>query len=124
MFAAAEADEQLRDDELVSIVTMKDVFKGYAESDIITLYKEYKNRFSEKSYMEISRIMVPQIPEELYMGTLAILADLIVLDFNIDMKESSFISIVASVMGHNDIVVKTLLISSLSKKLLMDVGQK
>lgn len=124
MFGMAEADGQIRDDELISIVTMKEIFKGYSEHDIVVLYKEYRERFSEKNFTEISYIMVSQIPAELYMGTLSVLADIIALNFNIDMKEGSFISIVANTMGISDVAVKTLLLASLSKKLLMDVGKE
>lgn len=124
MFGMAEADGSMRDDELISIVTMKEIFKGYSEHDIVVLYKEYKERFSDKNFTEIAYIMASQIPAELYMGTLSVLADIIALDFNIDMKEGSFISIVANVMGISDTAVKTLLLASLSKKLLMDVGRE
>lgn len=124
MFGMAEADGQIRDDELISIVTMKEIFKGYSEHDIVVLYKEYRERFSSKNFTEISYIMVSQIPAELYMGTLSALADIIALNFNIDMKEGSFISIVANTMGISDVAVKTLLLASLSKKLLMDVGKE
>lgn len=124
MFGMAEADGRMRDDELISIVTMKEIFKGYSEHDIVVLYKEYKERFSDKNFTEIAYIMASQIPAELYMGTLSVLADIIALDFNIDIKEGSFISIVANVMGVSDVAVKTLLLASLSKKLLMDVGRE
>lgn len=124
MFAVAEADDTIRDDELVSIVTMKEVFKGYTEYDILTLYKEYKERFAEHTFSDTAYIMTQQIPEELYMGTLSVLADIIVLDFNVDMKEGSFISIAAHHMGISDVAVKTLLLASLSKKLMMNVGKE
>ncbi|MCB9044772.1 MAG: hypothetical protein H6550_01410 [Chitinophagales bacterium] len=124
MFGVAEADDHLREDELISIVTMKEVFKGYSEVDIINLYKEYKVRFEDKPFTETAYIMAKQIPAELYMGTLSILADIIVLDFNIDIKEGSFISIVANTMGISDVAVKTLLLASLSKKLLMTTGKE
>lgn len=124
MFATAEADGQMRDDELISIVTMKDVFKGYTEHDIIVLYKEYKQRFADKNFTEIAYIMSSNIPAELYMGTLSIMADVIALNFDVDIKETSFISIVASIMGVADLTVKTLLLASLSKKLLMNVAQE
>lgn len=124
MFATAEADGHMRDDELISIVTMKDVFKGYTEHDIIVLYKEYKQRFADKTFTEIAYTMSSNIPAELYMGTLSIMADVIALNFDVDMKETSFISIVANIMGVADLTVKTLLLASLSKKLLMNVGQE
>lgn len=124
MFAVAEADDHLRDDELISIVTMKEIFKGYTEQDIITLYKEYKVRFEDKTFTDTAYIMAKQIPAELHMGVLSILADVILLDFNIDMKEGSFISIVANTMGISDVAVKTLLLTSLSKKLLMTAGKE
>lgn len=124
MFGMAEADGHMRDDELISIVTMKEIFKGYAEHDIVVLYKEYKSRFSDKNFTEIAYIMASQIPPELYMGTLSIMADIIALNFDVDMREGSFISIVANVMGVSDVAVKTLLLASLSKKLLMNVGQE
>lgn len=124
MFATAEADGQMRDDELISIVTLKEVFKGYSEHDIIVLYKEYKTRFADKNFTEIAYTMANNIPAELYMGTLSIMADLIALNFDVNMKESSFIMIVASIMGVSDLTVKTLLLASLSKKLLMNVAQE
>lgn len=124
MFGVAEADGQLREDELINIVTMKNVFNGYAEHDIITLYKEYKTRFEDKTFSDIAHIMVSQIPAELYMATLSVLADIIVLDFNVDMKESSFMSIVANTMGITDVAVKTLLLTSLSKRLMMSAGKE
>lgn len=123
MFATAEADGQMRDDELISIVTMKNIFHGYHESDIMSLYKEYKTRFAEKPFTEVANIMSRQIPEELYMATLSILADIIVLDFNVDIKEGSLISIVAASMGVSDMAVKTLLLTSLSKKLMINTGR-
>lgn len=83
MFGMAEADGRMRDDELISIVTMKEIFKGYSEHDIVVLYKEYKERFSDKNFTEV-----------------------------------------ANVMGVSDVAVKTLLLASLSKKLLMDVGRE
>ncbi len=58
------------------------------------------------------------------MATLSVLADIIVLDFNVDMKESSFMSIVANTMGITDIAVKTLLLTSLSKRLMMSAGKE
>lgn len=124
MFAAAEADSQMRDDELISIVTMKEIFKGYTEADIVVLYNEYKIRFTGKNFTETAYILASQIPSELFMGTLSILADVILLDFNVDQKEGSFISIVANTMGISDVAVKTLLLSSLSKKLLMNAGKE
>lgn len=124
MFAVAEADDKIRDDEMVSIISMKDIFKGYADVDILNLYKEYQGRFSEQTFSEIAYIMTKQIPEELYMGTLSVLADIIVLDFNVDMKEGSFISIVANNMGISDVAVKTLLLASLSKKLLLNMNNE
>lgn len=124
MFAVAEADDHLRDDELISIVTMKEIFKGYTEQDIVTLYKEYKVRFKDKTFSDTAYIMTKHIPPELHMGVLSILADVILLDFNIDMKEGSFISIVANTMGISDVAVKTLLLTSLSKKLLMTAGKE
>lgn len=124
MFAVAEADGHIRDDELVTIVTMKEIFKGYSEQDIVALYKEYKTRFEDKSNTEIAFIMTQQIPEELFMGVLSIMADIIVLDFNVDMKEGSIISIVANAMGITDVAVKTLLVASLSKKLMMSAGKE
>lgn len=123
MFAVAEADDHIRDDELVSIVSMKEVFKGYTEQDIFTLYNEYKSRFADNSFSDIAGTMCTHIPEELFMGTLSVLADIIVLDFNVDIKEGSFISIVANFMGISDVAVKTLLLTSLSKKLMMNAGQ-
>lgn len=123
MFAVAEADGHMREDELISIVTMKEVFKGYSEQDIVALYHEYKSRFEDKNYTEIAYIMAKQIPEELFMGVLSVLADIIVLDFNVDMKEGSIISIIANTMGISDIAVKTLLVASLSKKLMMNAGK-
>ncbi len=124
MFGVAESDGQLREDELINIVTMKEVFKGYSEHDIITLYKEYKTRFEDKSFSDIAHIMVSQIPPELHMATLSVLADIIVLDFNVDMKEGSFISIVANTMGISDVAVKTMLLTSLSKRLMMTAGKE
>jgi uncharacterized tellurite resistance protein B-like protein len=124
MFGVAEADGGIREDELINIVTMKEVFKGYSEHDIITLYKEYKARFEDKTFSDIAYIMAKQIPPELYMATLSILADIIVLDFNVDMKESSFMSIVANTMGITDVAVKTLLLTSLSKRLMMTAGKE
>lgn len=124
MFGVAEADGGLREDELINIVTMKEIFKGYSEHDIITLYKEYKKRFEDKSFSDIAYIMANQIPPELHMATLSILADIIVLDFNVDMKEGSFISIVANTMGISDVAVKTLLLTSLSKRLMMSAGKE
>lgn len=124
MFGVAEADGGLRDDELINIVTMKEIFKGYSEHDIITLYKEYKKRFEDKSFSDIAHIMAGQIPPELHMATLSVLADIIVLDFNVDIKEGSFISIVANTMGISDVAVKTLLLTSLSKRLMMSAGKE
>lgn len=124
MFGVAEADGHLCEDELINIVTMKEVFKGYSEQDIITLYKEYKTRFEDKSFGDIAHIMAGQIPPELHMATLSVLADIIVLDFNVDMKEGSFISIVANTMGITDVAVKTMLLTSLSKRLMMSAGKE
>ncbi|MCB0700618.1 MAG: TerB family tellurite resistance protein [Chitinophagales bacterium] len=123
MFATAEADGQMREDELISIVTMKDVFRGHNEQDIIALYKEYKERFADKDFSETASIMTRQIPEELFLATLSILADIIVLDFNVDIKEGSFISIVANHMGISDTAVKVLLLTALSRKLMMNTGR-
>jgi uncharacterized tellurite resistance protein B-like protein len=124
MFAVAEADGQMRDDELIAVVTMKEIFKGYHEQDIVQLYKEYKKRFEGMSFTDTANILARQIPDELAMATLSLLGDVIVLDFNVDIKESSFMSIVAHVMGVSDTAVKTLLLASLSKKLMINVGQK
>lgn len=124
MFAVAEADDKIRDDEMVSIISMKDIFQGYADVDILNLYKEYQERFAQQTFSETAHIMTQQIPEELYMGVLSVLADIIVLDFNVDMKEGSFISIVANCMGLSDVAVKTLLLASLSKKLLLDMNKQ
>lgn len=124
MFAMAEADKALRDEELVSIVTMREIFKDYTEHDIVMLFQEYRQKFADKNFTEIAYITVRQIPAELYMGVLSVLADVIVLDFNIDAKEGAFISIVANTMGISDVAVKTLLLTSLSKKLLMNIGKE
>lgn len=124
MFTMAEADTHLSNEELITVVTMKDVFTDYTEQDIITLYREYKVRFEGKGFAEICNVMVRQIPEELYMGTLSVLADVAVTDFNIDLKEGSFISIVASAMGISDVSTKTLLLASLSKKLMVNAGSE
>lgn len=123
MFAAAESDGNMRDDELVSIVTMKEVFKGYSEADIVGLYREYKKRFSEKPNEEIAHIMSRQIPDELSLATLSLLADIIVLNFNVDVNEGSFITTAASAMGISDVAVKTILMTSLSKKLMMNTSR-
>lgn len=123
MFAAAEADGQMRNDELIAVVTMKEIFKGYTEADIVQLYKEYKQRFENLSFTDKAHILARQVPEELAMGTLSMMADVIVLDFNVDIKEGSFISIVANVLGISDVAVKTLLLTSLSKKLIINMGQ-
>lgn len=123
MFAIAESDAKLGNDELTDIVTMRNIFTDYAEQDIISLYKEYKNRFKNKGFSEISSVMVGQIPDELRIGTLSILADIAVTDFNIDKKEGAFFSIVAHAMGITDLAMKTLLMAALSKKLLMDVSK-
>lgn len=124
MFAVAEADGAMRDDELISIITMREIFKDYSEHDIVVLFHEYKQRFADKSFTEVAYIMAKQIPAELYMGVLSVMADIIVLDFNVDMKEGSFISIAANTMGISDTAVKTLLLTSLSKKLLMNMGKE
>lgn len=123
MFAAADADGKMDDNELVSIVTMRNVFREQTEADIMALYKEYQVRFADKQFSEIAEIMSRQIPEELYMATLSLLADIIMMDFNVDIKEGSFISIVGNCMGISDTAVKTLLLASLSKKLLMSTGR-
>jgi uncharacterized tellurite resistance protein B-like protein len=123
MFAVVDADKKLDNDELVECITMKDVFNGYSEQQIIALYNEYKKRFSDKGFSETAAIFVQQIPAELHMATLSIMADIAVIDFDVDMQEGSFISIVANAMGIAEVSVKTLLLAALSKKLLMDMNE-
>lgn len=122
MFAMAEADTQLSNDELIACITMKDIFPGYTEQDIISYYNEYKKRFADKGFSETAHIFVKQIPPELHMATLSIIADVAVTNFHMDIKEGSFMSIVANAMGVTDVAVKTLLLASLSKKLLMNIN--
>jgi uncharacterized tellurite resistance protein B-like protein len=124
MFAMAEADATINNDELIAVITMKDVFRGYSEADIMELYREYKNRFADAGFAGICNVMVRQIPSELHMGTLSILADMATIDFDVSMQEGSFISIAAATMGISDIAVKTLLLTSLSRKLLLQTGEE
>lgn len=123
MFAMADADKKLDNEELVECITMKDVFTGYTEPQIVALYNEYKKRLSDKGFSETAAIFVQQIPPELHMATLAIMADVAVIDFDVDMQEGSFISIVGNAMGISEVSVKTLLLAALSKKLLMDMNE-
>jgi hypothetical protein len=58
------------------------------------------------------------------MGTLSILADMATIDFDVSMQEGSFIAIAAATMGISDIAVKTLLLTSLSRKLLLQTGEE
>lgn len=122
MFAMANADGHLTNDELAELVTMKDIFPNYSEADIIALYKEYKGKFRGAGFNELCNVMIPQIPQELHMGVLSILADTATVDFDMDMREGSLISIAANMMGISDVAVKTLLLASLSKKLLIDTA--
>lgn len=124
LFAMADADGHVSSEEMTEILTMKDVFNGYSEHNIAALYDEYRQRFSDKSFAEITTIMVQQIPEELFMGTLSVLADIAVVDFDVDMKEGSLISIIANAMGVTDVAIKTLLLASLSKKLMVSASQQ
>jgi uncharacterized tellurite resistance protein B-like protein len=122
MFAMAEADGKITNDELVSLVTMKDLFRDYDEADVMALYHEYRSRFANIGFSEICNVMVRQIQPELHMGALSYLADAATVDFDVDIKEGSFISIAANAMGISDTAVKTLLLSSLSKKLMQDIA--
>lgn len=124
MFAMAEADGKMSNDELITIVTMKNIFKNYSEQNIIQLYKEYQTRFADKTFTDIVITMVKHIPSELHMGTLSLLADVAVTDFDVDIQESALFSIVANTMGVSDTALKTILISSLSKRLLLEVGEQ
>lgn len=124
MFAMAEADGKFSDIELIEIVTMKDVFRGYSEQSIVAIYKDYKANFAEKGFAEICDIMVTHIPNELHMATLSLMSDIAVTDFDVDIQESSLISIAANAMGIHETAVKTLLLASLSKKLLYNIGQE
>jgi uncharacterized tellurite resistance protein B-like protein len=124
MFAMAEADATINNDELIAVITMKDVFRGYSEADIMELYREYKSRFADTGFAGICNVMVRQIPSELHMGTLSILADMATIDFDVSMQEGSFIAIAAATMGISDIAVKTLLLTSLSRKLLLQTGEE
>ena len=123
MFAMADADKTMNNDELVECVTMKDIFSIYTEQQIVALYSEYKKRFSDKGFNEIAQVFVPQIQPELYMAVLSFLADVAVIDFDVDIKEGSFISIVAHTMGISETAVKTILLTSLSKKLLFNINE-
>ena len=124
LFAMAEADEKFDEAELASIITMKEIFKGYAEHDIVNLFKEYRTRFAEATFSEICAMMLKHLPKELHLGTLSLMADIAVVDFDVDIKESALMSIVANAMGISDTAMKTLLLAALSKKLLMDMGQE
>ncbi len=124
LFAMAEADGNVSAEEMSEILTMKEAFNGYSEHNIVALFDEYRQRFSDKSFTEISNVMVSQIPEELFMGTLSIMADIAVVDFDVNLKEGSLISIVANAMGITDVAVKTLLLASLSKKLMLTASQQ
>ena len=81
MFAMAEADGKFNDTELIEVITMNNVFQEYAEHDIMALHREYQTRFQDKGFAEICNIMVRQIPQELHMATLSLLADVAVVDF-------------------------------------------
>ncbi|MBS1772880.1 MAG: TerB family tellurite resistance protein [Bacteroidetes bacterium] len=123
MFSMAEADTSMSNEELMGFVTMKDVFAGYTEPQIITLYNEYKKRFTNLGFAEKANVFVTQIPQELHMATLSLLADVAVVDFNVDVKEGSLISVVASTMSLSHESVKTLLLAALSKKLLLNMNE-
>ena len=58
------------------------------------------------------------------MATLSLLADVAVVDFDVDIQESSLISLAANAMNINETSVKTLLLASLSKKLLHNIGKE
>lgn len=124
MFAMAEADGNVGDNELIHLVSMKNIFPAYTEGAIMGLYREYQEKFKDSTYSEIAAGMIRHIPEELYMGTLSLLADVAVCNFDVDVKESSLLSIIANMMNVSDTAVKVLLLSSLSKKLLLDVGKQ
>lgn len=124
MFAMAEADGKFNDTELIEVITMKNVFSEYAEHDIMALHREYQTRFQDKGFAEICNIMVRQIPQELHMATLSLLADVAVADFDVDLQESSLISLAANAMNINEAAVKTLLLASLSKKLMLNIGKE
>lgn len=124
MFAMAEADEKFDQDELTAIITMKDVFESYEEHTIVNLFKEYRTRFAEMTFTDITNTMVKHLPKELYLGTLSFMADVAVVDFDVDIKESALMSIVANAMGISDTAMKTVLMTSLSKKLLLDMGKE
>ena len=124
LFAMAEADGNVSSEEMSKILTMKEAFNGYSEHNIVALFDEYRQRFADKSFTEITNVMVPQIPEELFMGTLSIMADIAVVDFDVDIKEGSLISIVANAMDITDVAVKTLLLASLSKKLMVTASKQ
>lgn len=124
MFAMAEADEKFNQEELAAIVTMKDVFEGYEEHTIVNLFKEYRTRFADMTFSDITFTMLQHLPKELHLGTLSFLADVAVVDFDVDIKESALMSIVANAMGVSDTAMKTILMTSLSKKLLLDMGKE
>ncbi|MEZ5017487.1 MAG: TerB family tellurite resistance protein [Flavipsychrobacter sp.] len=124
MFAMAEADGEVDNNELITIITMKNIFTNYDEVSIIALYKSYQVKFAESSFVEIVGAMLKQIPAELHMGTLSLLADVAVSDFDVDGQESASFSIIANAMNVSDTALKTILLTSLSKKLLIDIGKK
>lgn len=124
MFAMAEADGKVSNEELITIITMKNIFTNYDETSIVGLYKSYQTKFAEKSFVQIVDTMLKQVPVELHMGTLSLLADVAVSDFDVDRQESASFSIIANAMNVSDTALKTILLTSLSKKLLTDIGKK
>ena len=123
MFAMADADASMSNDELMQCATMQDILGTYTEPQIAALYADYKKRFAGKGFSETAQVFVQQIPVELHMAVLSFMADVAVIDFDVDIQEGSFISIAGNAMGISEVAIKTILLTSLSKKLLMDMNK-
>jgi hypothetical protein len=123
MFAIADADASMSNDELMQCATMQDILGTYTEPQIAALYADYKKRFTGKGFSETAQVFVQQIPVELHMAVLSFMADLAVIDFDVALQEGSFISIAGNAMGISEVGIKTILLTSLSKKLLMDMNK-
>ena len=123
MFAMADADASMSNDELMECSTMQDILGTYTEPQIAALYADYKKRFTSKGFSETAQVFAQQIPVELHMAVLSFMADVAVIDFDVAMQEGSFISITANAMNISEVAVKTILLTSLSKKLLTDMNK-
>ena len=123
MFAMADADKTMSNLELMECVSMQDILSTYTEPQIAELYAAYKKRFVDKGFAETAAVFVQQIPAELHMAVLSFMADVAVIDFDVAQQEGSFISITANAMNISEVAVKTILLTSLSKKLLMDMNK-